>query len=114
QPDNAARVLALGAGDRVMPGKFTGKRVAALDRLLNSSQVKESCGRAAKRCAQQDAIGETVELIERVTQGRIRRSGIAPPPLKRWGTHRERRGFEYNEDDVLGVASNRSAPWLVR
>jgi rhamnosyltransferase subunit B len=65
QPDNAARVHALGAGDRLMPGQFRPRRVAkVLSRLLESSAVKASCAQAARQCAAQDAIAQTVGLIE--------------------------------------------------
>jgi rhamnosyltransferase subunit B len=65
QPDNAARVRALGAGDRVMPGQFRPRRVAkALSRLLESPGVKASCAEAVRRCAAHDAIAQTVTLIE--------------------------------------------------
>ena len=65
QPDNAARVRALGAGDRVMPGQFRTRRVAkVLSRLLESAQVKANCEHTARRCAAQDAIADTTTLIE--------------------------------------------------
>jgi UDP:flavonoid glycosyltransferase YjiC (YdhE family) len=65
QPNNAHWVKKLGAGDRLLPGKFTGPRVAAaLAQLLGSAEVKARCTELATRCAAQDAIGETANLIE--------------------------------------------------
>jgi UDP:flavonoid glycosyltransferase YjiC (YdhE family) len=65
QPDNAARVVRLGAGDRLMPNRFTGKRVAeVLNRLLRSPQVKRNAAEAARRCADHDALAQTADLIE--------------------------------------------------
>jgi UDP:flavonoid glycosyltransferase YjiC (YdhE family) len=65
QPNNAHWVYKLGAGDRLMPAKFTATRVAKmLAQLLESATVKERCAELATRCAAQDAIAETVNLIE--------------------------------------------------
>jgi len=67
QPNNAHWVRKLGVGDRLMPKKFTGYRVAnALAELLNSADVKARCAEAAAKCAAQDAIADTVDLIEDV------------------------------------------------
>jgi UDP:flavonoid glycosyltransferase YjiC (YdhE family) len=72
QPDNAARVKSLGAGDRLLPKHFTGRRLAELLRpLLASPQVKDRAADLAKRCAAQDAVGETADLIE---------AAVAPRP----------------------------------
>ncbi len=65
QPNNAHWVKRLGAGDMIPQKKFTGKRVAkVLARLLESAEVKGNCATAAERIARQNAVGETVDLIE--------------------------------------------------
>jgi UDP:flavonoid glycosyltransferase YjiC (YdhE family) len=71
QPDNAARVRALGVGDRLLPKHFTGRRLADVLRpLLASVQVKDRAADLARRCAAQDAIAETADLIERALPAR--------------------------------------------
>lgn len=73
QPDNAYRVRSLGAGDRLMPRQFTGANVAAaLARLTESNDVKARCAELAGRCAAQDALAETVDLIESVVPAAAR------------------------------------------
>jgi UDP:flavonoid glycosyltransferase YjiC (YdhE family) len=65
QPNNAHWVKRLGAGDRLLPAKFSGANVAGvLGELLKSPEVKAKCAELATRCAAQDAIGETADLIE--------------------------------------------------
>jgi UDP:flavonoid glycosyltransferase YjiC (YdhE family) len=65
QPDNAARVFALGVGDRLMPRRFTGRRVAqTLLPLLESPVVKVRTAELARRCAAQNAIAQTATLVE--------------------------------------------------
>jgi rhamnosyltransferase subunit B len=77
QPNNAHWVRKLGAGDRIAQKKFTGKRVAKmLERLLASAEVKRNCAEAAQRCARQNAIAETVDLIEAACAVRPTESGI--------------------------------------
>jgi UDP:flavonoid glycosyltransferase YjiC (YdhE family) len=86
QPNNAHWVKKLGAGERLLPAKFTGPRVAAaLAQLLGSAEVKARCTELATRCAAQDAIGETANLIEAaVTAPGADREGEAPSePLSR-------------------------------
>jgi UDP:flavonoid glycosyltransferase YjiC (YdhE family) len=71
QPDNAARVRALGVGDRLLPKHFTGRRLAEILRpLLASPRVKDRAADLAKRCAAQDAIAETADLIEAAVASR--------------------------------------------
>jgi UDP:flavonoid glycosyltransferase YjiC (YdhE family) len=71
QPDNAARVRAIGVGDRLLPKHFTGRRLADILRpLLASAQVKDRAADLARRCATQDAIAETADLIERAVPAR--------------------------------------------
>jgi UDP:flavonoid glycosyltransferase YjiC (YdhE family) len=67
QPNNAHWVKRLGAGEMIPQKKFTGKRVAkVLGRLLTSPEVKGNCATAAERIARQNAVAETVDLIEGV------------------------------------------------
>jgi UDP:flavonoid glycosyltransferase YjiC (YdhE family) len=65
QPNNAYWVKQRGVGQALLPRKFTGKRVAKiLGELLGSAEVKARCADFAGRCRTQDAIAETVDLIE--------------------------------------------------
>jgi rhamnosyltransferase subunit B len=85
QPDNAARVKSLGVGDRLLPKHFTGRRLADILRpLLASAQVKDRAADLAKRCAAQDAIAETADLIESAVakrQAAVRGRDIQPPTV---------------------------------
>jgi UDP:flavonoid glycosyltransferase YjiC (YdhE family) len=65
QPDNAARVRALGVGDSIKPSRFRGARVATkLDALLSSEAVKRHCREVAGRFVGVDPLAQTCELIE--------------------------------------------------
>ena len=65
QPDNAARVVRLGTGDRLWPKRFTGPNLAACVKpLLDSTGVAARCADYAKRCAQVDALDQAASLIE--------------------------------------------------
>ena len=66
-PDNATRLHRLGVSSWVMPKKFTGERVAeALNELLASEKVAESCRRWKEKLEERDSVAETCELIEGV------------------------------------------------
>jgi UDP:flavonoid glycosyltransferase YjiC (YdhE family) len=71
QPDNAQRIKRLGVGDSLPPKKFKGQAVAAaLGRLIESATVADACKAvAAKFRAEPDAMGQTVEWIERAGAG---------------------------------------------
>lgn len=70
QPDNATRLARLSVGAWIGPARFTPKRVAAaLDRLLQRSDVADACRRCAHRIAGQDAIGQTCTWIEQAATG---------------------------------------------
>lgn len=78
QPDNAARVVRLGAGDRLMPKRFTARRVAqTLLPLLESPVVKVRAAELARRCAAHDAIAQTATLVESAVAPRRGASPIA-------------------------------------
>jgi UDP:flavonoid glycosyltransferase YjiC (YdhE family) len=65
QPDNAARVMRLGVGERIMPKRFTGSSLgAALQRLLGSGEVRRRCAELAARCRAADGISQACDLIE--------------------------------------------------
>jgi rhamnosyltransferase subunit B len=65
QPDNAARLVRLGAGESIRPGQFTPERVArALDRLTSSPTVAAACGACREKIAAVDAVGRACGLIE--------------------------------------------------
>jgi UDP:flavonoid glycosyltransferase YjiC (YdhE family) len=83
QPNNAHWVKRLGVGDRLMPKKFTGANVAkALGQLLGSAQVRAKCAEVATRCAAQDGISETADLIEAVVATPSAPATILPQPSR--------------------------------
>ena len=67
QPDNAARVKRMGAGDYLYPSAFKPRRIAAqLDSLLRSSAVRAACAALRERCRTQmseDQMGELIETL---------------------------------------------------
>ena len=65
QPDNATRLGRLGVGAWLEPQEFTDNRLAAaLQHLIESSQVAASCRRYADRIKTSDANEQTCDLIE--------------------------------------------------
>jgi hypothetical protein len=61
-----------------MPRRFTGRRIAqTLLPLLESPVVKVRAAELARRCAAQDAIGETATLVESAVTGASPRPSIA-------------------------------------
>ncbi len=65
QLDNAARLIALGVAESLPPRRFTTDRAAAaLDRLISSESVRESCDRAAKRCDPEAARERACDVLE--------------------------------------------------
>lgn len=67
QPDNAARLKRLGAGDWLVPGKFTGKKLAAkLDQLLDAARQSSACKDLASRIDAEAANNATCDLMEEV------------------------------------------------
>jgi rhamnosyltransferase subunit B len=79
QPDNAARVKRLGAGDRLLPKHFRAKRLAkVLDSLTRSPEVKQRCAQLAQQLAQENGISRASDLIEGLKlDGSARGSGAA-------------------------------------
>ncbi|HVT79133.1 MAG TPA: glycosyltransferase [Phycisphaerae bacterium] len=77
QPDNAARVKAMGVGENVYPKKFTAERVAeVLRELMGSEGVRAACARRREMVAGQMTEGEMGELIEGLSERAIvRRAG---------------------------------------
>lgn len=70
QPDNAARLRRLGAGDWLTPNHFDAPRVTrSLQDLINSAAVAQSCADIRQRIAHDDANGRTCELIEALAEG---------------------------------------------
>lgn len=79
QPDNAARVLRLGAGERLMPKRFTERNVVEkLAGLLASERVRARCRELAQRCGRSCGLIDACDLIERAAHGTC-----APPRVKR-------------------------------
>jgi rhamnosyltransferase subunit B len=65
QPDNAARLIALGVAESLSPRRFNRDRTAAaLDRLMSSETVRENCDRAARRCDPLAAKERACEVLE--------------------------------------------------
>ena len=70
QPDNAARVLRLGAGRRILPGRLDARRLpAAVAELLASEATGRHCREVAALCAGRDGIAEACDLIEAFRRG---------------------------------------------
>lgn len=69
QPDNAARIVKLGAGERLMPKQFTAGNVETkLRAMVESKQMKQRCADLSERMARSDGLGMTCDLIEGVGQ----------------------------------------------
>ncbi len=67
QPDNAARVVRLGVGDRLMPKRFRGPELAEKLRvLLDSNEVKARCVDLAKKCAHMHSLETACGMIEKL------------------------------------------------
>ena len=65
QPDNAARVEALGVGGWLVPGRFTPDRVADMaGRLLQSEAVRARCQRWADAIRATNPVADTCVLLE--------------------------------------------------
>jgi rhamnosyltransferase subunit B len=67
QPDNACRVRRLGAGDLIRQRAFDARRAAsALQGLLESKEVAETCSRIAASIRKSDSIRQACLLVERL------------------------------------------------
>ena len=65
QPDNAGRVLRLGLGKYIYPGKYRGGKVAALLKgLLANREIAERCRNSAARIDSAAALERACSLIE--------------------------------------------------
>jgi len=72
QPDNTMRLWRLGVARWVVPQRFTGERVATeLSALLEAPSVTERCQHWATAIHQQDAVGETCDLLEELAAERV-------------------------------------------
>lgn len=80
QPDNAARLQKLGVASWLTPRTFTPKRVAAaLQTLLDSPPVAESCARVKSLMAAQMPPGQVAAQIESLAQIALRKSPLPQP-----------------------------------
>ncbi|HTA12670.1 MAG TPA: nucleotide disphospho-sugar-binding domain-containing protein [Solirubrobacteraceae bacterium] len=70
QPDNAARVLALGAGVRARPGVSTERLRALISRALADPALARGAQAAARAQARCDGAGAVVEQLERMAGAR--------------------------------------------
>ncbi|CAN5861016.1 glycosyltransferase [soil metagenome] len=67
QPDNAARMKKLDAGEFLTPRQFTSENIAAaLKRLLSEADVTDACERLARLCKDQATADRCVEILEGV------------------------------------------------
>jgi UDP:flavonoid glycosyltransferase YjiC (YdhE family) len=67
QPDNAARIHRLGAGEILRPNLYKAKRVIeCLDCLMKSPTVRENCRRLKRDLSASHALARTCELIEQL------------------------------------------------
>lgn len=70
QPDNAERLLRLGAGAVLLPGRFRGPRVArALEALLRSEQIRSACREIADRMARSRPLEAACAVVEGMARG---------------------------------------------
>ncbi|MEY4484358.1 MAG: hypothetical protein RL693_1810 [Verrucomicrobiota bacterium] len=67
QPDNAARIKKLNAGEFLSPRQFKAEKIAAaMERILSEADVADSCAHLAQLCKNQDAGTKCVEILESV------------------------------------------------
>ncbi len=67
QPDNAARVVRNGWGDRLWPGRFVAERLTPLLRdVLDSTGIASNCRAASGRLEQVNGLSRACEIIEAV------------------------------------------------
>ena len=65
QPDNTMRLWKLGVARWVLPGRFSGERVAAeLGALLGDDRVVDRCRFWAQESRRGDPLGETCAMLE--------------------------------------------------
>jgi UDP:flavonoid glycosyltransferase YjiC (YdhE family) len=65
QPDNAARLKRIGAGDLIRPPQYQPAKVCRkLEAILSSAAIRARCREIAQHFTGVDAIGETCDLIE--------------------------------------------------
>jgi UDP:flavonoid glycosyltransferase YjiC (YdhE family) len=65
QPDNADRLTRLGVAETLPARRYKASRIVPmLQRLLNSSDVAQSCRRVKERFVGIDSLGQTCDLIE--------------------------------------------------
>ena len=65
QPDNAARLERLGVARVIRRKRYTARRAAAeLDRLLTDGHYAERAAEAARRVAEEDAVGVACDAVE--------------------------------------------------
>jgi rhamnosyltransferase subunit B len=69
QPDNTTRLWRLGVGRWVVPGKFTGERLAGeLSTLLADPRTGERCQHWAQEIRRSDPLSDTCTLLEALTE----------------------------------------------
>ena len=68
QPDNAARLRRLGAGDRLRPGANAASIARALDELM-TDEVRERCRTLSERIAGHDSLEIAVDWLEELCSG---------------------------------------------
>ncbi|MBP7935547.1 MAG: glycosyltransferase [Phycisphaerae bacterium] len=80
QPDTAARLIRLGVGDALHPGRYRGAEVAdRLRRLLGSKETAANCRMLAHRIKMSDPLDEACLLTEQLGGGAARvTTGCSP------------------------------------
>jgi rhamnosyltransferase subunit B len=65
QPDNARRLVRLGAGDVLPPKRFTPERVAEkLRHLIRDAEIAAACARVKALCREGNPAGAAVTVLE--------------------------------------------------
>ena len=68
QPDNAARIKKLNAGEFLPRRQFTAENIAAaLKRILSEADVTDSCAHLSQLCRHQTTANRCVEILESVS-----------------------------------------------
>jgi rhamnosyltransferase subunit B len=78
QPDNAARVRQLGAGDWLPPRRASGARIAAVLTRLLTPEARLRCQPVAARFGKQDALEVAADCIEELWHPRPQDEGGVP------------------------------------
>jgi UDP:flavonoid glycosyltransferase YjiC (YdhE family) len=81
QLDNAKRILRLGVGSYLKPGRATAHRLAEALKDVTTADLKSQCTALASRFSDQDAFEDAATLLERLASEHIGASRTVHSPL---------------------------------